>query len=66
MKWHCPICRRPTDSTTDADFPFCCARCRLIDLGHWAAADYRISEPAPGETEPELPVPLHDEDHSGS
>lgn len=44
MIWRCPICRRPTDSATDADFPFCGPRCRLLDLGHWAAEDYRVRE----------------------
>ena len=25
--------------------PFCSDRCRLIDLGKWAAGEYRISSP---------------------
>jgi hypothetical protein len=28
-----------------ADFPFCSARCRTIDLGKWASGDYVISSP---------------------
>jgi hypothetical protein len=28
-----------------ADFPFCSDRCRVIDLGKWAAGDYRIASP---------------------
>ncbi|HSD61119.1 MAG TPA: DNA gyrase inhibitor YacG [Burkholderiales bacterium] len=24
--------------------PFCSERCRLIDLGKWAAEDYRVAE----------------------
>ena len=35
MKHRCPICRKPTDSETSADFPFCSERCRLLDLGTW-------------------------------
>jgi hypothetical protein len=53
MKHQCPICRRPTDSERDADFPFCSERCRLYDLGNWAAERYVVSEP------------LFDEDESG-
>jgi len=31
-------------------FPFCCERCKLIDLGAWLDAEYRIaSEPPPDE-----------------
>ena len=50
MKWHCPICRKPVDSETDADFPFCGERCRLLDLGNWASQKYVISEPALDES----------------
>jgi endogenous inhibitor of DNA gyrase (YacG/DUF329 family) len=46
MKRRCPICKEPTDSETDADFPFCSERCRLHDLGNWASEKYTISEPA--------------------
>ena len=45
MKHNCPICRKPVDSTTDAEFPFCSERCRLLDLGNWAAEKYVVSEP---------------------
>ena len=46
MKRNCPICRKPTDSETDADFPFCGERCRLQDLGNWSSEKYRVSESA--------------------
>jgi endogenous inhibitor of DNA gyrase (YacG/DUF329 family) len=54
MKHNCPICKKPTDSESDADFPFCSERCRLLDLGNWSAEKYVISRPAfdeelPGE-----------------
>jgi len=52
MKWHCPICRKLTDSQLDPDFPFCGERCRLVDLGQWADERYVISEPLPGESLP--------------
>jgi len=45
MKHRCPICKKPTDSATDADFPFCSDRCRLMDLGAWAAESYVVSDP---------------------
>jgi len=45
MKHICTICKRPTDSETDADFPFCSERCRLADLGNWASERYVVSEP---------------------
>ncbi|MDT8375223.1 MAG: DNA gyrase inhibitor YacG [Mariprofundaceae bacterium] len=37
----CPICG--SELGRDApDFPFCCERCRLIDLGNWADGSYAI------------------------
>jgi uncharacterized protein len=50
MKWQCPICRKPVDSDTHADFPFCSERCRLLDLGNWASEKYVISEPVLDES----------------
>ena len=46
MKHQCPICKKPTDSESDADFPFCSERCRLLDLGNWSSEKYVISRPA--------------------
>ena len=45
MKHKCPICKKPTDSDNDADFPFCSDRCRLLDLGAWASEKYLVSDP---------------------
>jgi hypothetical protein len=48
---NCPICKKEV-KLGDPDFPFCCERCRLIDLGNWSSEKYRIparSEPLPGE-----------------
>jgi len=44
VKLRCPICKKSVKST-DADFPFCSDRCRLIDLGKWASGGYVISSP---------------------
>jgi len=30
---------------TEAEFPFCSERCRLIDLGKWASGAYVVSTP---------------------
>jgi endogenous inhibitor of DNA gyrase (YacG/DUF329 family) len=34
-------------------FPFCSQRCKLIDLGAWLDAEYRVSDQP--EEQPELP-----------
>lgn len=52
---YCPICRKPTDSATDAEFPFCSERCRLLDLGNWASEKYVVTEPVLDESIPEIP-----------
>ena len=47
----CPTCKKgvPQDSK---HLPFCCARCRDIDMGSWLQEGYRISRPlAPWELE---------------
>jgi uncharacterized protein len=55
MKHKCPICKTPTDSTLNADFPFCSERCRDRDLGNWATEKYVVSEPIFNEDEDESP-----------
>jgi endogenous inhibitor of DNA gyrase (YacG/DUF329 family) len=55
MQWKCPICRKPTDSDSSPDFPFCSERCRLLDLGNWASEKYVVSEPLMDESESETP-----------
>jgi uncharacterized protein len=57
MKYNCPICRKPVDSETDADFPFCSERCRLLDLGNWASEKYVVSEPLFDQEGEEAPEP---------
>ena len=53
MKFHCPICKKPTDSDSNVEFPFCSERCKLLDLGAWASEKYVISEPVIDESFPE-------------
>jgi len=40
--FRCPSCKK-TVARTDECFPFCSERCRITDLGRWAAGDYRIA-----------------------
>jgi endogenous inhibitor of DNA gyrase (YacG/DUF329 family) len=54
MQRRCPICKTLTDSQANADFPFCSERCRLQDLGNWAAEKYVVSEPIFDESDDEL------------
>jgi len=51
MKYNCPICKKPTDSQKDTEFPFCSERCRLLDLGAWSAEKYVVSGPIFDEEE---------------
>jgi hypothetical protein len=68
-RFTCPICKRPLSASTEGPaklpkfFPFCSERCKMIDLGAWFDADYRISakpdetEESPGEDPPLDPAP---------
>jgi endogenous inhibitor of DNA gyrase (YacG/DUF329 family) len=53
IKLRCPICNKAVKNT-DADFPFCSERCRLIDLGKWASGGYAIVSPLT-DTDESLP-----------
>ncbi len=61
----CPICKRsislPAEGSSGLPrfFPFCSERCKLIDLGAWFDAGYRLpakpdeqSEESPGDDPP--------------
>jgi uncharacterized protein len=52
----CPNCDRMTRyDPANAFRPFCSERCKLIDLGQWAAERYRVAgeeHPADPEDEP--------------
>ncbi|MFN8643119.1 MAG: DNA gyrase inhibitor YacG [Candidatus Binatia bacterium] len=39
----CPTCRRPTRWANNPNRPFCSERCRVVDLGAWAAERYRVA-----------------------
>jgi uncharacterized protein len=53
MQRRCPICKTLADSATNADFPFCSERCKLIDMGNWASEKYVVSEPLFDESDDE-------------
>ncbi len=42
----CPICGKPT---LQAYRPFCSARCRDVDLGHWFGERYAVPAAEPEE-----------------
>lgn len=48
----CPICKKEVEPGS-RDAPFCSDRCRVIDLGNWAAEKYRIPAPIEPEAEPD-------------
>ncbi|OGA17605.1 MAG: DNA gyrase inhibitor YacG [Betaproteobacteria bacterium RIFCSPLOWO2_12_FULL_63_13] len=52
---NCPQCGLPVEWTPENRYrPFCSKRCKLIDLGQWAAESYRVPvEPRDADTEPD-------------
>jgi endogenous inhibitor of DNA gyrase (YacG/DUF329 family) len=41
----CPHCGKPVEWDAANPYrPFCTQRCKLMDLGKWAAEEYRIPE----------------------
>jgi uncharacterized protein len=38
----CPTCNKETAVKGNPFRPFCSERCKLIDLGRWAAGHYRV------------------------
>lgn len=44
----CPQCGKPVEWVEDQKWrPFCSERCKLIDLGDWAAENHRIPDKTP-------------------
>ena len=41
----CPICGKENDCFSEPLGPFCCDRCKLVDLCKWLGEEYRVSEP---------------------
>jgi uncharacterized protein len=59
IRWvRCPACGGDSRFASDNPFrPFCCARCKDIDLGAWASESFRVSADAPGDYSPALESP---------
>lgn len=48
----CPTCKGPSVYAPSNRFrPFCCERCKNIDLGAWASEDFRMPADAPPDDE---------------
>ncbi|HEY4732340.1 MAG TPA: DNA gyrase inhibitor YacG [Gammaproteobacteria bacterium] len=61
MSDKCPTCGKPISLLAENRFqPFCCERCKLIDLGRWFAENNRI--PAGDDSGSSLPSPASDDD----
>ncbi len=50
----CPHCHGPSRWEDNPHRPFCCERCRMIDLGRWLKGDYKLPEDADRLSEEEL------------
>ena len=49
----CPTCGKPAVfDSSNAFRPFCCERCKLVDLGAWAEERYRIPAPPEDDEKP--------------
>ncbi|MBN2129015.1 MAG: DNA gyrase inhibitor YacG [Sedimentisphaerales bacterium] len=62
----CPICRRAVavSSQRPKFFPFCSQRCKLIDLGAWFDAAYRVPG-SPDEADEGPPHPADSDPTAG-
>jgi uncharacterized protein len=50
MKITCPTCDKDVVWSAEAKYrPFCSERCKLIDLGDWAAENHRIADKSPAD-----------------
>ena len=67
MKSRCPVCRKVMNKTDQQSsqgggfYPFCCNRCRMLDLGKWFDGAYRI----PVEVRPEEAEDISEETAKG-
>jgi endogenous inhibitor of DNA gyrase (YacG/DUF329 family) len=54
MDLKCPICKTEFPREPRAkSFPFCCSRCKMLDLGNWFNGEYVLSRPIDPETDSE-------------
>ena len=49
---NCPHCEKPVEWIDSSKWrPFCCERCKMIDLGAWASEDYSVASESPSPME---------------
>lgn len=63
IRGRCPICSRVFEVQALGDlpsFPFCCERCRLVDLGRWIDGSYALPDKA--NPPPSPPDPAADDE----
>jgi hypothetical protein len=54
----CPHCGRESLWDINNRFrPFCCERCKMIDLGKWADEEFRVE--VPGDDQQEFTSPTY-------
>ncbi len=51
LEVRCPMCEKSFSYYTSSFRPFCCERCKLIDLGKWSAGEYALKSLVPLEEE---------------
>ena len=49
----CPQCNREFDPEKSEAMPFCCERCRMIDLGAWLNEERSVPEDIEAEQPPD-------------
>lgn len=55
----CPACKGPSRYASDNPYrPFCCARCKNVDLGAWANEEFKLASPPVLDDDPDAPPPL--------
>jgi uncharacterized protein len=52
MLVRCPICQKQFESEQSPVMPFCCQRCRMVDLGRWLGEKYGMPLEPGEEREP--------------
>jgi uncharacterized protein len=54
MRVKCPQCGREAEFEGNEFRPFCSERCKLLDFGAWADADYKLPAESAGLTENDI------------
>jgi endogenous inhibitor of DNA gyrase (YacG/DUF329 family) len=57
----CPTCKQETTrAAAGKHFPFCGARCGLVDLGKWLGEEYRVPDRPDSDDAPPPSSPDHE------